>query len=66
MVGTKYPISLSNLSRITGLAPTHISKILNGRSAREETIIRLAGALGLSVEEFRRQYPQKQRHPVAA
>lgn len=55
----KYPVSINKISAKTGLRRGHISKILNGRRARMDTIIRIAGAMGISLDAFYHFYYKK-------
>lgn len=53
---TKYPVSITQLAARTGLRRGHISKILNGRRARIDTVALIAEAMGVSLDYFYRSY----------
>lgn len=50
--------SLSAIARDTGLDPSHISKVLNGRPCRLQTARDIADAMGITMDELYERYIQ--------
>ena len=48
--------SLSKIARDTGLEPSHVSKVLNGRPCRLENASKIARSMGITIDELYEKY----------
>lgn len=52
---TKRP-SLAKIAKTSGLSPSHVSKVLNGRPCRLENADKIAKAMGVTMDELYAMY----------
>lgn len=52
---TKRP-SLTKIAKETGMTPSHVSKVLNGRPCRLDNAAKVARSMGITIDELYERY----------